>query len=142
MEAVYGIMAKYIFKGKKVEIPGVGIKWIPTSFVRIFSQNKSYLCEMLVDSGADVSLIPRNLGEFLNLNISKDGIREIRGIGEAAVPYIIKRVELQIGKKKFLSRIGIALIEEVPFILGRLDVFDVFNVEFKQKKQEIIFRTK
>jgi len=75
------------------------------------------------------------------LRLTDEEIREIRGIGEAAVPYVIRQVELQIGKTKFPCRMGVALIEEVPFILGRLDVFTVFNVEFKQKRREVIFRT-
>lgn len=134
-------MAKYIFKGKKVEVPGIGIKWIPTAQVRIFSDKSRYFCEMVVDSGADVSLIPRSLGDFLNLKLIGDEIKELRGIGEGTIPYVIKKVELQIGSSRLKSRIGVALIEEVPFILGRLDVFDAFNIEFKQKQQEIIFRT-
>ncbi|MBI5400080.1 aspartyl protease family protein [Candidatus Saganbacteria bacterium] len=134
-------MAKYIFKGKKIDVPGVGIKWIPTANVRLISNNARYLCEMLVDTGADISLVPRSLGEFLRLNLDKEKIREIRGIGETAIPYVVKTIEFQIAKTIFSARIGIALIEEIPFILGRLDVFSVFNIEFKQKNQEIIFRT-
>lgn len=134
-------MARYIFKGKKVEIPGEGIKWVPTAQVRLISNQARYFCEMIVDSGADISLIPRSLGEFLHLKLDEGKIKELRGIGEAAIPYVTKKLTIQIGKTEFQSRVGITLIEEVPFILGRLDVFDAFNIEFKQKTQETIFRT-
>lgn len=127
------------FKGKVVEIPDVGIKWIPTAEVRILADKAQYLCEMVVDTGADITLIPRSLGEFLQLSFKDEKIREIRGIGEVAVPYLIKWVKLQIGKYEFPSRIGIALIEEVPMVLGRLDVFDNFNVEFQQRAKLTIF---
>jgi hypothetical protein len=94
---------------------------------------------MIVDSGADITLIPRSLGEFLGFSFAGEKIREIRGIGEGKIPYIIKTLVIKIEKYEFQARIGITLIEEVPLILGRLDVFDNFNIEFRQKDRFTIF---
>jgi stage V sporulation protein SpoVS len=127
------------FKGKKVYIPDVGIKWIPTAVVSIRVGNKKYICEMLVDSGADITLIPRKFGEELGLIFKEDEVKEIRGIGEGAVPYIVRQLRIAIGRYTFPARIGWVLIEEIPFILGRLDVFDKFNIEFKQSSRITIF---
>jgi len=128
------------FKGKEIEIPEFGIKWIPTAEVRLIVNRKAYLCEMIVDSGADITIIPRSLGDFLRLSFSGEKIHEIRGIGEGTIPYIIKSIEIKIGNYRIKSRIGVALIEEVPLILGRLDIFDNFNIEFRQKDRLTIFR--
>lgn len=128
------------FKGKEVYLPSIGLKWIPTAIVTLSTDNNKFTCEMLVDSGADITLIPRKFGEELGLNFKEDEVKEIRGIGEGTVPYIISKLKMTIGKYTFPVRIGWALIEEIPFILGRLDVFDKFNIEFKQSSRITIFR--
>ena len=128
------------FKGKLVELPDIGSRWIPTAQLRILTEKGQYLCEMVVDTGADITLIPRSLGEFLQLSFKGEKIREIRGIGDTAIPYVMKSVGLQVDRHKFPARIGVALIEEVPLILGRLDVFDHFNIEFKQKEKITVFK--
>ena len=134
-------MPEIQFKGKEVEIPEFGIKWIPTAQVRLVTAKATYFCEMIVDSGADITLIPKSMGEFLGFSLTQENeIREDRGIGEGAIPYIIKVLNIKIGEYIIHSRIGITLIEEVPLILGRLDVFDHFNIEFRQKGRLIIFR--
>lgn len=128
------------FKGKELNIPEVGILWIPTAKVELIAKEKNYFCETIIDSGADITLIPRSLGEFLKLSFQGEKIQEIRGIGEGTIPYVIKTIQIKIGKFNFASRIGVALIEEIPLILGRLDVFDNFNIEFKQKERLTVFR--
>lgn len=140
MERDEDFMAEIRFKGKELQIPEIGQFWIPTAKVELISEKRNYLCEMIVDSGADITLVPRSLGEFLGLSFQGEKIREIRGIGEGTIPYVIKTVETKIGNFKFESRIGVTLIEEVPLILGRLDIFDNFNIEFRQKEKITIFR--
>ena len=71
-----------------------------------------------LDSGADVSLIPKSLGEFLGLSIEKgDAISEMNGIGAMGVPVVIKKINLQIGTKVIDTRIAWALVEEVTLLL-------------------------
>jgi len=135
-------MSEVRFKGKKINIPKVGILWIPTAKIELIANRKIYFCEMIVDSGADITLIPRSLGEFLGFSFTGEKIQEIRGIEEGTLPYVTKTLEVKIGNFKFKCRIGIALIEKIPLILGRLDVFDNFDIEFKQKESNTIFRTR
>ena len=89
-----------------------------------------------VDSGADISLIPKSVGDLLRLKItSKDLIEEIKGIGERGIPVIIKKINMKIGDRMLETRIAWALIEEVPLLLGRIDVFNLFDVCFKKNKR-------
>lgn len=66
-----------------------------------------------------------------------DKIEEIKGIGERGVPIIIKKIHMRIGEKQLETRIAWALIEEVPMLLGRLDVFNMFNICFEKNKKTI-----
>ena len=60
-----------------------------------------------VDSGADISLIPKSVGDLLGLTLSSpQEIREIKGIGERRVPIVIRSVRLQVGSKVFPARIA------------------------------------
>jgi hypothetical protein len=86
-----------------------------------------------VDSGADITLIPKSVGDLLGLTLaSPQEIHEIKGIGERGVPIVIRRLRLQVGSKVFRARVGWCLLEEVHLLLGRLDCFRLFEISFRQ----------
>ncbi|MBI2652502.1 hypothetical protein HYX00_03460 [Candidatus Woesearchaeota archaeon] len=91
-----------------------------------------------MDSGADISLISKSVGDLLGLKIeNNDKITEAKGIGERSVPIIIKKIKMKIGDKLLETRIAWALIEEVPLLLGREDVFNLFDICFKKNKKTV-----
>ncbi len=112
----------------------------PVAEVIFIYKGREILESAYVDSGADISLIPKSLGEALGLEIKKsDEITELKGIGERSIPIIIKNIQMKIGEKQFETRIAWALIEEVPMLLGRTDIFPIFDVCFK-KNRKTLFR--
>jgi len=91
-----------------------------------------------VDSGADITLIPLSMGEILKLNNPKpEEIVEIKGLGEKGVPMVLRSVTIQLGSFNIKSRIGWALIEDVPLLLGREDFFKYFDIVFSKNKKTI-----
>lgn len=96
---------------------------------------------MYIDSGADIVLIPRQFGEVLGFEIGNDKIEEIGGIGNTKIPIVIKKSKLRIGDIPIEAMVAWALTEEVPYLLGRINVFDKFNIEFRQKERKIKFGT-
>jgi hypothetical protein len=92
-----------------------------------------------VDSGADVSLLPRSFMKVLDIRLEEEEIKEIRGIGEGRVPMIVKTLEVRFGEKTFNAKVAIALVEDVPYILGREDMFDEFRVCFDQNHKVVSF---
>lgn len=91
-----------------------------------------------IDSGADVTLIPLSLGRLIGLTVNEERIEQIGGI-RGSVPVIYHRHKLKIGEYERWVRIAWALIEEVPPLLGRTDIFDFFHVAFKQNEGVITF---
>lgn len=88
-----------------------------------------------VDSGADVTLIPLSLGELLGFSLrGSTKILEIKGIGERGIPFVLKRIKIRLNEKIIFARIAWSLIEEVPALLGRLDIFRLFNINFQKEK--------
>ena len=95
---------------------------------------------MLVDSGADVTLIPKALGRKLKLPPPKKSeLKLLSGIA-GGVPVVYREVEIKIGTVAFCARIAWAQTEDAPSVLGRCDVFDVFDIEFKQKDKKVLFK--
>lgn len=115
------------------------IIWRPVAEVTITYGDKRILISPYIDSGADVTLIPKSAGEWLGFELEKERIEELSGIGEGKVAIIPKTVKMTIGEETFDCRIAWALIEEVPPLLGRRDIFDRFAVLFKEWDKKILF---
>jgi len=73
--------------------------------------------------------------------IHEKKIEHLGGI-RGSVPVIYQEQKLRIGDARIQSAVAWALVEEVPPLLGRRDVFDHFNVLFQQRKGVIIFSEK
>jgi len=89
---------------------------------------------MYVDSGADISLIPFSVGNLIGLTrTKKDRPQRISGIGRSSVPIVVKKVSMRLGALEFPARVAWSQIEDVPLLLGRLDVFQRFDVTFRER---------
>lgn len=91
-----------------------------------------------LDSGADITLLPLSFARVLGIKIEEEEIKEIRGIGDSALSVIIKEVELKIGDVELKVHVGIALVEEVPYLIGRKDIFNKFRIIFEEYNKRII----
>lgn len=128
------------FRYEKEKSDLLGAIYRPVAEVYFKDRDGSPLVSfMYIDSGADITLIPRALGEILGLELAESEIREIRGVGSARVPMIVRKVWLKIGEHEFEARIAWALEEGVPPLLGRLDIFNRFDVHFKEQDRIIEF---
>ncbi len=94
---------------------------------------------MYVDSAADLTLIPLKVGEALGLAYKHSEIREVKGLGRRPLPVVIRKLQMKIAGKTIYAQVAWSLVEEVPIILGRRDVFDLFRVTIDQAKQTVTF---
>lgn len=85
-------------------------------------------------------MISLELGKALGLKqLPTDEIREIKGVSGSGVPYILKKANIVLNGKKLKVHLAWALIEEVPLLLGRMDIFPKFKITFDEKQESIIF---
>lgn len=91
-----------------------------------------------IDSGADITIIPHSVGKYLGFEM-EDKIVEFGGVSGKHLPVIIKKMKMKIGDIELEPRVGWALIEEAPPLLGRLDIFDKFIITFKEKEGIVLF---
>jgi predicted aspartyl protease len=116
-------------------------EWMPMAKVFFILPNgKKITLEMLVDSGADVTFIPFQLGQTLGFTKSfGESSLFAAGVG-SKVSYLIRECKIQIDNKELTIRLLWGQDENVgDILLGRLDVFDHFDVTISQYRQKVIF---
>jgi|SRR3989338_1999759 len=92
----------------------------------------------LVDSGADTTMLTLSLANQLGLEINKNKKTKLFGIGEKSVIAYPGKIELKIGNFVIDTRCYFIDTEDSTLLLGRLDIFDKFNVYFDSTNQKVI----
>ena len=123
-----------------VRSPRLGLVRRPVIFAALSGPRGTWESRFLLDSGADISLIPHPFGRRLGLSASGAPIGRCGGIGEGVITYHLCHVALHIEHLALRIRIGWCTAETPHFILGRLDVFDLLDIEFRQSADCIILR--
>ena len=128
------------FKYRKEFSRTLGVIYRPVAEVIFINGDKEVRDFPYVDSGADITLIPRSVGELLGFEVGNEEIQEMGGVGGSKVPTVLKTINVRIGEFEFMIKIAWALVEDVPPLLGRVDVFDKFEVRFRQKQKVTEFK--
>lgn len=84
-----------------------------------------------LDSGADISLLPLSVGEYLGLVKDEQRSHILKGVGSAPITAQIETIDLKLGPFALKVRFAWAWHEDVPSLLGRIDIFDCFEVTFQ-----------
>jgi len=92
---------------------------------------------MIVDSGADITVLSKRMGDIMGIDVEKGEEKIFRGIVGEIIAYV-HRIPLFIDGKKLEVRVAFALAE-VPNLLGRLDIFRNFEINFR-KEEDFCFR--
>ena len=118
----------------------LGIIFRPVATVRLRYKKTVIELPLYIDSGADISMIPYRFGKALRLQQTpRDRVRRIRGIAGRSVPYVVKRLNFVFGRRKITARVAWPMTEEVPLLLGRMDLFEKFRITFNERKRVVDF---
>ncbi len=119
------------FGEQPIPFASVGIK-DPDERWRTFS--------LLVDSGAVISLLCRSVGELLRVPIESGRRITVTGVGRKENVVFVHQLTARVGDgPEFPARFAISTSEDVPNLLGRLDVFDRFLIAFNPSRNETRF---
>lgn len=115
----------------------------PVVPIRLKNGNKGLQYEALVDSGADVSLFSREIGETLGIEVETGEIYKIVGVGGTEAVYYMHEITMIIAKSVYQTEVGFEKesSEEIASygIIGQKGLFDQFVVKFDLSKAEIEF---
>jgi len=97
----------------------------------------------LVDSGADVSAIPRRTAELLGLNLAGE-LEKAFGIG-GSVPAIQSSMTVEIGKphERYVLRVPVKVVmndQDFSPLLGRAGFFDEFIITFDSRQKKVVLK--
>ena len=114
----------------------------PLVTIKVYSKTKNTWIPVygaLADTGADITLLPRYLGEMVVNDITSGRYVEIKGIVPNAVLIgFIHNIKLEVFRKEFEAKVVIADTDDARPILGRVDELDLFEVTYNKGKEIII----
>ena len=112
----------------------------PIVYVFLRGPERSLTAGMLVDSGADSSVIPWSLGIHLGFReTAEEHVRTVTGIG-GGIQVRPRRLQMTLGAagpELEIETLWAAV--ETPVLLGRKGIFDRFRVEFDQRAGKLRF---
>ncbi|XZN99880.1 MAG: retropepsin-like domain-containing protein [Microcoleus sp.] len=115
--------------------------WQPNYYVKLKHRDIELSTAMLVDSGAELSLISLKVGQDLGYALADSESSLLAETIGGTVEYVIRNVEMTIDGHSFVA--PTAWLQKdtggEQLLLGREVVFDVFNIEFRQPDEQIIF---
>ena len=96
---------------------------------------------MVVDTGADYTILPRHFSEKLRISLEKNCLKTTTfGVGGEQIIYFFKeRIKAKIGSEQRKVPIAFFDSNEIPPLLGRLGFLETFNTEFL-KSHTTIFK--
>lgn len=111
----------------------------PIARVRMASPTDSVIIDLIIDSGADITLVDLRVAQQLGIDLpTPDELYSIEGVG-SGTPVYYREIQMTIGEYTFPCRIGILPYSTFTRILGQADVFDRFAIEFRKFEGKVIF---
>ena len=114
----------------------LGTVYRPLAQVLFYSEpTQSWIkVDMLVDTGADYSLLPKYLAEELGINLKKDcQALKTRGVGGNQKVYFLEKIKVKIGEMERMIPVGFLDSNDIPPLLGRHQFLETFEVTMSPK---------
>ena len=92
------------------------------------------------DSGAFISLAPASLAQILGLDLVTGATITLQGVGGSQILAYIHQVNIQIGSDIYQGvTIAIAAQEGIPFLLGRVNFWDMASISIDNLARTVCF---
>lgn len=122
---------KFSFEAKSSELFGIVAR--PIARVDFWSNLSNNWVEiiMLVDTGADYTLLPKYYAEDLGINLEKDcKIYSTFGVGGSETVYLLENIKVKLRRWEFDIPIGFLERDNIPPLLGRQKFLEDFRITF------------
>lgn len=120
------------FEFERSSSPILGVVRRPIAQVYCYSAAKHrwYEVWMIVDTGADYTLLPRYMMERLGVNLKDCRVFQTFGIGGKERAFFLNKLQVKLGEWKRDIPVGFLDRDDVPPLLGRHRFFETFLTTF------------
>lgn len=120
---------KFAFDKSSSEIFGCVRRPIATVYFWSYKINAWVGIVMIIDTGADYTLLPRFYASELGINLKRDcSIHWTGGIGGKEKVYLLRCTQIKIGRWKRSIPVGFLDRDNIPPLLGRQEFLETFKV--------------
>lgn len=132
-------MKELFFPYKRVQSDILGEVSIPVA--KIFLQGREEIgVDVIVDSGAVISIFPRSLCDLLGLNFEEGKGASVRTATGEEIRIRIHKVKMRIGDYSLNVRAAFSESENIPYVLGRLDILEKVEIRFERDRTRFLMR--
>jgi predicted aspartyl protease len=86
----------------------------------------------MVDTGAVISVFPRSVCDLLGLSYEDGKEAFLLSATQEEIPVRVHKIIIRIGEIEFEARVGFSEVEQIPHVLGGLDVLDKVEIKFEK----------
>jgi hypothetical protein len=126
------------FEYKRALTP-IGFVWIPVARVELEYGRRRLQLDMTVDSGADLTMIRYQIGVQLGMRRERSALTTLSGVG-GGIPYVLRSATMRIGPLTLVGRVAWAQRDDVPLLLGRVDVLERLVATLNGPRRRVILR--
>lgn len=129
-------MAMVKFQFRRIPSDIFGVIYRPYADVLLQNkQDKSWLkVTMVVDTGADYTILPISYADYLGIDVKKDCLAQItHGIGGSETIYLYKSLSVKIGDFYRKIPVGFLNRNDIPPLMGRHQFFETFKAVFDKR---------
>lgn len=103
------------------------------------SEKRWQAVKMILDTGADFSLLPKYLADWLGLDIKSAKAESLtEGIGGTQKVVLLEGVKVKVGSFERTVTMGVITNSRVPPILGRYTFLETFKVQLEYHRRVVI----
>jgi hypothetical protein len=122
------------FRHKAVPSALFGVVYRPVAdvLVQTKEQGNWVSVSMIVDTGADYTIMPKRYAPLLGIDVNVDCIEHsTQGIGGSETVYLCHDVTVRLGRWERCIPLGFLDRDDIPPLLGRQDFLETFRVIFE-----------
>ena len=93
--------------------------------------------QFILDTGADFTMLPHHMADVMDVDLSTCPQGTSYGIEGDGVKVYASKIQIKIGPVELKVRCLFSKREDTPYILGRADLFSIFNITFDNKNRKV-----
>jgi predicted aspartyl protease len=133
-------MTELYFPYKHIQTETFGEVTIPVAKIFLKGKQEETAIDVIVDTGAVISIFPKSLCDIIGLDFEKGQQSYVKTATGENIPIRIHKIKIRINKHQFQAKVAFSTIENVPYILGRLDILDKIEIKFEKHGTRFIIK--